>query len=547
MKKFNAFIFIFCYLLMTKVVFGAKITLEGKSVECEQKEYNAWECLEGNKKSIMVMTENGYGVISESSPGVVTIRPVSKIIENYQIIHESAVKYPPFEDSKFNRAEAAYAAKEILSTSKNPVAKELFKIAEKYLGKIEEVGANVKIKLGDGNSDYTCKRGETRAYTPEEIKMQKEYKTKFECAFFSCKGKDPKESVLAMIPKIGSTMTPATVMVMKDGQAKLHEGNFKIYDNSPLMLASINKTDFYGSDEGSAVNPDLFIPKKYDQSKSSFIYLNDLSKNNFQDTDGLMDLCSGKEIKKLFAEQKKIGEAVVNHLSEADLIEFLKLIDGRIQSHYIDRSKGLTLGCMYQGKIIDSSVMNQFPRLEQISNVKPNDKYLTPNEVQELYKKAVAMKDIPFGYKYDGCYARAHLMSRRFEEMGIATKKVWIKGKLFVPGTDIEWDYHVAPVVEVKEKNGKIQQYVIDPSLNSKAVTVDEWVASMGRKTKGPIMKTTYPMPANPVDFQRTTVGISSSDLFAPGDTPNLTEELKMKHVSEKLQKFREVLASQGK
>ena len=138
-------------------------------------------------------------------------------------------------------------------------------------------------------------------------------------------------------------------------------------------------------------------------------------------------------------------------------------------------------------------------------------------------------------------------MSRRFEEMGIATKKVWNKGKLFVPGTDIEWDYHVAPFVEVKEKNGKIQQYVIDPSLNSKAVTVDEWVASMGRKTKGPIMKTTYPMPANPVDFQRTTVGISSSSLFAPGDLPNLTEEAKMEHVTAKLEQYSAVLASQGK
>ena len=157
------------------------------------------------------------------------------------------------------------------------------------------------------------------------------------------------------------------------------------------------------------------------------------------------------------------------------------------------------------------------------------------------------MKDIPFGYKYDGCYARAYLMSRRFEKMGISTQKVWIKGKLFVPGTDIEWDYHVAPIVDVKDKNGKIQKYVIDPSLNSKAVTIDEWVASMGKKTKGPVMKTTYPIPANVVDFQRTTVGISSNNQFVPDDLPDLTEEKKIEHVNKIMKKFSALLAEQGK
>lgn len=531
---------------MTKVVFASTIMVDGKKAECIQKAYSFWLCEEGSKKSIMVMTENGYGVITQSSPGVINIKPVSKVFDNDQVIFETATKYPPFEDSKFNRAEAAYVAKEILNSSEIPLAREILKVAEKYISKIEDVGSNVKIVLGDGNKDYSCKRGETRPFTQAEIKMQKEYKTKFECPYFSCKGLDSEESVLAMVPKSGNTMNPSTVMVMKNGQAKLHEGNFKIYDNSPLLVASVNKTELY-SEEEYAVKPDLFVPKKYDNSKSSFIYLKDLSNNNFEDTDGLMDLCSGSDVKKLFAEQKKIGEAVVNHLAEAELIEFLKLIDGKIQSYYIDRTKGLTLGCMYQGKIIDSSVMNQFPRLQEISTYKTNGKYLSPEEVQDLYKKAQAMKDIPFGYKQDGCYARAHVMSRRFEEMGISTQKVWIKGKLFVPGTDIEWDYHVAPVVEVKEKDGKIQQYVIDPSLNSKAVTVDEWVASMGKKTNGPIMKTTYPIPANPVDFQRTTVGISSSNLFVPGDVPGLTEEAKMVHAKEKLQKYTEVLASQGK
>lgn len=176
-----------------------------------------------------------------------------------------------------------------------------------------------------------------------------------------------------------------------------------------------------------------------------------------------------------------------------------------------------------------------------LQNLKSKEtlKYLTPAEVQELFIKASKMSDIPFDYREEGCYARAHLMARRFEKMGIPTEKVWIKGSILVPGTDIGWDFHVAPVVSVKNEKGEIKKYVIDPSLTNKAVPLDDWINKMGKVEKGDVVKTTYPFPSNVKDVQRVVVGISSSDVFLPQYDQYMTEADKMKMTIDTLKEMK--------
>ena len=98
---------------------------------------------------------------------------------------------------------------------------------------------------------------------------------------------------------------------------------------------------------------------------------------------------------------------------------------------------------------------------------------------RELFNEMSSQECIPFGYPEGGCYARAHKMSRLLEDKGVISGKVWIKGNLRVdtlkgPKDYVEWGFHVAPIVKVK--NGEKEEvYVIDPSVSSAPVSIDEW------------------------------------------------------------------------
>ncbi len=100
---------------------------------------------------------------------------------------------------------------------------------------------------------------------------------------------------------------------------------------------------------------------------------------------------------------------------------------------------------------------------------------------------------IPFQHAQDGCYARAHEMSRMIkEQFGIDVKKKFVYGNLqpatgavtsinpytgALESSSISWGYHVAPTVPGVNAMGVPTQYVIDPSLGGKSVlTADEWI-----------------------------------------------------------------------
>ena len=113
---------------------------------------------------------------------------------------------------------------------------------------------------------------------------------------------------------------------------------------------------------------------------------------------------------------------------------------------------------------------------------------LTLQKAEELHKLMAGQPDIVFDYVRDGCYARAQLMIRKMESLGIRAGKVWAfppsPGEQLqvatphAPGGKVKWTYHVAPVVHVR--NGKQDvEMVIDPSLFHHPVTIAEWARSM--------------------------------------------------------------------
>lgn len=97
---------------------------------------------------------------------------------------------------------------------------------------------------------------------------------------------------------------------------------------------------------------------------------------------------------------------------------------------------------------------------------------------EKLFQEMASQKHIPFGYPDDGCYARAHEMARLLDDRGVTSGKVFSVGSLHVrtkKGQDVYWGWHVAPILAVKERAGKWQLYVIDPSIFAKPVIVEAW------------------------------------------------------------------------
>ena len=540
MKKMCAFLFVVCYIAMSAVVHADIVEVKGKALNCQLRSKDFYHCLEGREKIIVTMSEQGFVAIKKGTSGYPVIEVVSKISDSQRVLYLIDPGNTAFEDTLGNRRKNAEIVTRQLSKSQDELAKELVSYSQAYLAQNDNF-EDVSIKRPDG-SLLSCTKGKERAASAQEVKVGVTVK----CNFYSCQGVDPEEKILAYYSNNDYVSFTPHILSMKKGQAQYIDGQFQVMTKKGELIQSIPLNEY--SDE--YVDPvqriwgldnNIFIPSKYEESKSSYYYLR--ATNKYTGYLEESQLCEDEKLRPLFSEKKRIADEMEEELAKAEIIEYLKTINGNIQSFYVDKKQGLTLGCLHQGKVVDKDVVSSLNYLNKVSNPPTATKPLSEKEVQDLYRNAASMKDIPFEYKRNGCYARAHLMARRFEKMGIPTQKIWIKGDLSVPGTDIRWNYHVAPVVDVKGKNGKIQKYVIDPSLAEKAVPVDEWVARMEKNTKGPIVKSTYPPPVNTVDFQRTTVSISSSDAFAPEDRRQLTEADKMKNATETLKEYSDELA----
>nr|WP_249803476.1 protein-glutamine glutaminase family protein [Bradyrhizobium sp. 21] len=92
---------------------------------------------------------------------------------------------------------------------------------------------------------------------------------------------------------------------------------------------------------------------------------------------------------------------------------------------------------------------------------------------------AITTTCIPFLYPDDGCWARAHEMSRLMIARGVRPNKRWIYGRLHVqtrnkPNCAQDWGWHVAPTLQV-QMGGGTQTMVIDPSMFTIPVPDPVW------------------------------------------------------------------------
>jgi hypothetical protein len=128
-----------------------------------------------------------------------------------------------------------------------------------------------------------------------------------------------------------------------------------------------------------------------------------------------------------------------------------------------------------------------------INNKKIELTLLTEQEASQVFKTLKDDEDNSFNYPLDGCYARAHLMASRMDDMGIISGKAFVEGDLYVSTTigEAHWSYHVASLVLMKV-NGVNVPTVIDPGMFDKPVSFEVWKKKLLSDKRASLKKEFY-------------------------------------------------------
>lgn len=122
---------------------------------------------------------------------------------------------------------------------------------------------------------------------------------------------------------------------------------------------------------------------------------------------------------------------------------------------------------------------------------KEKQETVSREQAVDLMRFFLYQDDIPFEVIENGCFARAHSMNHLLDQMGIKSKKIFLRrgqdrpllAKIpYTYGRSTEYaplDNHVATVVTVKGKDNKTQDVVLDPALYFKPMSIERWKSEM--------------------------------------------------------------------
>ncbi|MFZ5881280.1 MAG: protein-glutamine glutaminase family protein [Chloroflexota bacterium] len=117
------------------------------------------------------------------------------------------------------------------------------------------------------------------------------------------------------------------------------------------------------------------------------------------------------------------------------------------------------------------------------------EKAASASDPWKIFDDMADESDIAYSFLADGCFARAHLIAKRILERypGIIVEKIWVtvtetgEGKGFKLEADgNQWMFHVAVLITVPNANGGTDQWVIDPSVSDKPLSIYTWTNAIG-------------------------------------------------------------------
>src|SRR5690606_559600 len=110
-------------------------------------------------------------------------------------------------------------------------------------------------------------------------------------------------------------------------------------------------------------------------------------------------------------------------IADAEMVQLVEVTNNVLNSRFINPNAIPENAC----RDGDTWYRDQSYDLSRDILASSSPKTIDFETATRLFNQARAMDDISWNYKADGCYARAHLMARRFEAQGIHVDKVWIK------------------------------------------------------------------------------------------------------------------------
>jgi len=267
-------------------------------------------------------------------------------------------------------------------------------------------------------------------------------------------------------------------------------------------------------ENNTIITSKMKLPNAYIKEKEKFEEITD-DKNIFT-FEAAIEFCP----KPLRDQYLKAKDKAMGVLAAEKMVQLIERTNEELRSDLVNESflpKGL---CHKGGFYFEEEAR------EEVEKLVPQGpkKTISMDEAVSLFNEQKDRSDIAWNHLEDGCYARAHLMTRAFDKLKISTDKIWVRGDLekrLPNGEVVKWDFHVAPIVYVKHK-GKTVKMVIDPSISNKPVTVDQWLKEFDRNTINgrKAVQTTYPMPENARAYGRTVIAFS--DKFPMSPTPDM-------------------------
>lgn len=496
----------------------------------EIKNLNIQKVESGEKTLYEIPKYEGINVTFPSLPPVASGEYLEKVTSVETFFNDNDGSFPP-KTSDRKKGSPAYEA----------IAQSILQKKEALKNQYDKAFNDTKysVELENGQK-INCERGSTRPFSPEEQEQAKNFNVSIQCGTFKCEPLRIKDKTY------DATMLFESAP-MAGGGAAVH-----FFDRSGLGPRIRVKKVFSEKISTPLVDYSPILSSK-EEFNPMAMYENMFPQSLGEDRARIAEfksplfeqfmmyqknVCSDKTALDNLDNARK---QLIGKLAELEMKEFIQVMaDGTLVGAYIDPNKAAEYGCLYDGLILDENAARNLDKLRK--NIYPDrvvNQTISLKKANELFKKAAARKDIAWKYKYDGCYARAHLMARMFEAEGVRTDKVWIKGDLYVPETDIRWNFHVAPIVYVDDGKGGNKKMVIDPSLFDKPVTVEEWDQRMSKNTVKGSVVTAFPFPENAAAFERSALAFSSSDPYLPRESIHLNEESKMQMSLETMKRYK--------
>ena len=288
----------------------------------------------------------------------------------------------------------------------------------------------------------------------------------------------------------------------------------KVSNDASIPLAIFNYSK-YPRVYGYGKDPTRLIPEKL-KGQSDFFHILKTLKD--RSDEGVLErigyACQEGELNDI----KEAWQGYSDKLYSEKIAQYLTMIGITLRGKLLPINKIPKTACKIRNSYYQSPLV--YAEMQRVSAYSYG-KSITMKKAQELFNHAQKMEEIDWEYIRDGCYARAHLMAREFENQGVYVDKAWLTG-LLGPSSkknEVKWRYHVAPVVYVRDEKGKIKKFVIDPSTFDRPVLVEIWADKLNKFKQTSVMEVLYPIPSNSVDYKRTALAFSRPHYYTLGST----------------------------